>query len=693
MPLLRVGVDAKVTKVQADSMDRSDSRKKPLADRFRRWIRRKKRDRAIRREEKAIAKQLAAKARARELRELEKSAPSTDSIVPPSFPAHQPKTTDKDELSKQGQDQASPPAPSPPPVPLTGIGDYLKRYREVRKAQLLQQRLAREARRDEAAKARERTKKSAFGVGSTDQSASDVRIPYRQRPIYFIRKYVRQAIKYRVPHWLVAMSPAVLLGFGVVMPSMIHSKEHAAASFARYQNAWSEAVRGKRLNEAALIGNRVIASPLADSRDLLAYFDTLVANGDLQQAVRLLIARESDQRDLFIAEYRFDIAERFVSMLEGSSELVDLALKKFAESLNGPLSREKEIRARKVLANAAAVRGDLASAMAILLPIRNADLVSRCDILWLSWKIDSGNTTAQLVKDAEEALQLIEGRMAQNPISDDQEIAARARLSSLLRKDDQFLEWLDANARIDEEGKTRWKREFENLALIREVRSVPLKPDAAWNRLSVILDREPNNPELIDMAIGLAIASPERTSQNARNWVVNRIRAASADSQLLARAAMAAHAAGQWPLAIECYERLVAIPTNDPGVLNNLAALYYKFPPYRYEEASKLIDRALAEAPDNLNFIETKGQILARLGRVDEARTLLERCLATFPNEWNLHNTLAQVYEHLGNKELGSVHSEKLATLKKPANAPQEDRITFASKPNEPVPASNPGDK
>lgn len=693
MPPRGAGVDAKVTKVQADSMDRSDSRQKTLAERFRRWIRRKKRDRAIRREEKAIAKQIAAKARARELRELEKSAPSTDPIVPPSFPVQQPKKQDSVETVTQGQNQASPTVSPPTSVALTGIGDYLKRYLEVRKAQVLQQKLASEARRIEAAKGRDRSKKSAFGVGSTDQSASDVRIPYRQRPIYFIKKYVRQAIRYRVPHWIAAMSPAVLFGFGVVMPSMIQSKEHSAASFARYQDAWIDAVRGERTQEASLIGNRIITSPLADSRDLLAYFDTLVVNGDYQKAVRLLIARESDQRDLVIAEYRFDIAERFVSMLEGSSELVDLALKKFAESLNGPLPKEKEIRARKVLANAAAVRGDLASALAILLPIRNADLVSRCDILWLSWNIESGDPPAQLVKDAEDAMQQIEGRMAQNPLIDEQEIAARARLSSLLRKDDQFLSWLEANSKINAEGKARWKREFENLALVREVRSVPLKPDAAWNRLSVILDREPNNPELIDMAIGLAIATPDRTSQNARNWLMTRIRAATADSQLLARSAMAAHATGQWPLATECYERLIAIPTKDPGIFNNLAALYYKFSPYRYEEASKLIDRALAEAPDNLNFIETKGQILARLGRVDEAKILLERCLATFPNEWNLHNTLAQVYEQLGNKELGAVHREKLATLKKPANAPQEDRITFADKPKEPKPASNSGGK
>lgn len=674
-------------------MDRSDSRKKPLAERFRRWIRRKKRERAIRREEKAIAKKLAAKARARELRELEKSAPSTDPIVPPPFPVQQPKTHDKVESVKQDQNQASPPVSPPLSVPLTGIGDYLKRYLKVRKAQVLQQRLAREARKIEASKGRERAKKSAFGVGSTDQSASDVRIPYRQRPIYFIKKYVRQAIRYRVPHWIAAMSPAVLFGFGVAMPSIIQSKEHAAASFARYQDAWTDAVHGNRTKEASLIGDRIISSPLADSRDLLSYFDTLVANGDYQKAVRLLIARESDQRDLVIAEYRFDVAERFVTMLEGSSELADLALKKFAESLNGPLSKEKEIRARKVLANAAAVRGDLASAMAILLPIRNADLVSRCDILWLSWNIDSGDPTAQLVKDAEDALQQIEGRMAQNPLIDEQEIAARARLSSLLRKDDEFLAWLEANSRIDAEGKARWKREFENLTLVREVRSVPLNPDAAWNRLTVILDREPNNPELIDMAIGLAIATPDRTSQKARNWVLTRIRAATVDPQILARTAMAAHAAGQWPLAIECYERLIAVPTNDPGVFNNLAALYYKFPPYRYEEASKLIDRALAEAPDNLNFIETKGQILARLGRVDEAKTLLERCLATFPNEWNLHNTMAQIYEYLDDKELGAVHREKLATLKKPANAPEEDRITFASKPKEPEPDSKSGDK
>ncbi len=670
-------------------MDRSDSRKKSLAERLRRWIRRKKRDRAIRNEEKAISKQLAAKARARELRELQKSAPSTESIAPPFAPPQPKKNESDDPRDRTESLPSSTPPPPKPSVPLTGIVEHFERFREVRKAQIIQQRLARQARRIEAEKEREHKKKSSFGVGSTDQSASDVRIPYRQRPIYFLKKYVRQAVRNRIPHWILAMSPAVLVGFGMAMPSLIQSKDHAAAAYAQYQEDWTDAMRGKRWKEAELIGNRVIASSLSDSRDLLAYFDTLVANGEFQKAVRLLLARESDQRDLVIAEYRFDIAERFLTRLEGSQELSLIAFNKFSESLKGPLSKEKEIRARKVLSSASAVRGDLASAMAILLPIRNTDLVSRCDILWLSWNIDSGIMTAQMVKDAEDALLEIEERMARTPIAVDQEIAARARLSSLLRKDDQFLEWLEANSRLDPAGKDRWKREFENLALVRELRDVPLKPDRAWARLRAILEREPNNLEMIEMAIGLAIAAPERTSQGAREWVTRRIREESPDAKLLPMAAMAAHANGQWPLAIECYQRILTLNPKDASVLNNLAAIYYKFPPYRFDEALKLIDRALAEMPVNLSFIETKGQILARLGRIDEARSLLESCLATFPDEWNLHNTLFQIYEYQGNQELANVHREKLGSLKKPANAPQSNRIIFAVKPDEPKSAAN----
>jgi tetratricopeptide (TPR) repeat protein len=662
-------------------MDRSDrhrSGNKSIADRFRRWYRRRQRDRAIRAEESKITKQLASKARARELRELEKSSPETDPQV--RQPAPQPQHVEPAaDVSQQIRKQVA------EPVPFTGVIDHWKKYRKVRAAIAEQSQVTRHARRLAAAKSGSKSKSSKFGVGSTEQSASDVRVPYRQRPIYFIRKYARQSVKRRIPHWFAAMSPALVFGLGVIMPAMTESNGHAASAIVQYREAWTAAVqKGDRPKEAELCGRRVIFSPQSESRDLIAYFDTLVANGELQRAVQVLLAREDDQREQALAEYRFDIAERFIGRLQGSAELVNLALKKFGESLQGPLAKHKEIKARKVLSSAMAVRGDLIGALGMLAPIRNVDLVSRIDSLWLSRSINPANANDAFFREVETAAKEIEARVAGTQALDFQDIAAYARVASLLARDDQFIAWLDSDTRLDAPAKVRWRREIANLSLVRELRTVPLNPEAAWAKLRPILDQEPDNEGMIDTAIGLAIAPPDRTSKSAREWVSKKLKSDSVDAKTLGRASMAAHANAQWPLAIELYEGVAKREPKNPIVLNNLAGMYYKIPPYRLDEALKLIDRAIAELPDNLGILETKGQILARMGRVDEARDILERCLTGFPNEWNLHNTLAQIYEYQGNPQLGALHREKLAKISKPANAPIQERIDFrasAAKP------------
>lgn len=671
-------------------MSRPDSRNKTLVERIRRWIRRKRRDRAIRAEEKKIAAHLAAKARAREIRELQKTEPNVQEPGIAPIPILRP----KEPGATPQVDRTVPDAA--PPIPMPGLFAHWRRYRELRAAQIQLDRQARRARSSESSEKRKksssldvgstdqsasvvvkRKKASSFGVGSSDQSASDVKITLRRHPIRRLRRAYRRSVRRRIPQWLLAMSPALFFGLGLVLPAMTESSGNASANLAQYRDAWAEAVRGKRWKDAELFGLRVISNPSPPTRDLFDYFDTLVADGQLQSAVRLLIAAEHDQRDLAIADYRFDIAERFLTRLEGSSELVELALAKLSESLRGPLAKDKEIRARKVLSSAFAVRGDLGSALAILQPIRENDLVTQCDCLWLSWNIAPFRRNESFDQEVAEALKRIEERMVGQSILEGQEIAARARLSSLSNQDAQFLEWVEKDARIDAAGKEVWKREIENLGLVRVLRTEPLNPVAAWDRLSPILEREPDNQEMIDMAIGLAIAAPDRTSQGARDWLMRKVRDKSTDSRLLSRASIAAHSSAQWALAAECYERLVALDPNDSAALNNLAGLYYKTLPYRFDEALKLIDQALVLAPDHLAFLETKGQILARLGRVDEARALLERCLASFPEEWNLHNTLAQIYEQQGRRDLSTVHREKLLGLKKPVNAPVDDRIVF----------------
>ena len=95
----------------------------------------------------------------------------------------------------------------------------------------------------------------------------------------------------------------------------------------------------------------------------------------------------------------------------------------------------------------------------------------------------------------------------------------------------------------------------------------------------------------------------------------------------------------------------------------------YKFPPRDLDESLRLVEKALELAPKNLVILETKGQVLARMGRFDEAREILLRTIPALPKEWNLHNTLAQIYDREGDTRNASAHRNLLKTIPKPTDA------------------------
>lgn len=667
----------------------SNSRNKSLPERFSRWLKRKRRERAIRSEERRVARELAAKAHQREERDLKRSAPGEAPLASTPFDA---KPAEPFAAAPQTGSFLSANTES---IDLGGLMVHWKRYRTIRKAVLEQRRLAAQAEDADATRLEERRNKSSiavastapeverksprvsksFGVGSTDQSASDVKIPYRKRPIYLIKRIVKRCVRQRIPHWLAAMSPALIMVGAIVMPAVSNSENHAAEAIPQLRRIWTESVRSGSWPSAELAGSRVISSGLSDKRDDLLYFDTLIGIQKPAKALGYLISRESAQRELSLAEYRFDVGEAILAKLIAAPSAVDLALRKFDESLRGPLPVEKQIKARKFLANAYAVRGDFVRAVALLEPIRAQDLIARCDLLWLRWNLDSENTPAAFADEVENAMKELTARIESGNASDRSVIAASARLRSVLRQEESFRKWIDSNTSLNADAKAYWRREIDYLSLVTELRSKPLDPEAAWKKLRPILEMQPDNAELTEIAIKLAVGTEKESSKEAYEWLAARVKDDKAESKFLVKVSLIAHANSRWEVAADCYERLIRSDPTNLTALNNLAGIYYKFPPYRLDRALELIERALETTPGNLGIQETKGQILARLGRFDLAKPLLEECLAAFPEEWNLHNTLAQIYEFEGTRNLAEVHRARLAKLRKPSNAPAEDRI------------------
>jgi tetratricopeptide (TPR) repeat protein len=101
--------------------------------------------------------------------------------------------------------------------------------------------------------------------------------------------------------------------------------------------------------------------------------------------------------------------------------------------------------------------------------------------------------------------------------------------------------------------------------------------------------------------------------------------------------------------------------TKDPRhsvARNNYAWVVLQEPKGDLEDALAAVNKALEIRPDEFRFRETRGQILARLGRWQEAIAELEYAANGMPESSDIHRSLAKAYDALGEKQLAQVHRE-----------------------------------
>jgi|GEM_PF-5169440 len=107
--------------------------------------------------------------------------------------------------------------------------------------------------------------------------------------------------------------------------------------------------------------------------------------------------------------------------------------------------------------------------------------------------------------------------------------------------------------------------------------------------------------------------------------------------------------------AAELYAIALEVDSNDAVAANNIAWLHLQAE--RLEEALVAAEKTVSIEPKP-NYLETRGQILAKLSRYDEAIADLERALnGQLPNPANTHRTLAMIYKKVGKRQMSEQHS------------------------------------
>ncbi len=111
------------------------------------------------------------------------------------------------------------------------------------------------------------------------------------------------------------------------------------------------------------------------------------------------------------------------------------------------------------------------------------------------------------------------------------------------------------------------------------------------------------------------------------------------------------------------WDRALELSPDTPVLLNNLAWLFYQTDPTKLPKALQLVNLAIEKSPDEINFRDTRGHILVKMGRHKEALKDLEAVLPLSPNKASLHRTLALVYAQLDSPTMAAEHERQAKAL------------------------------
>lgn len=556
-----------------------------------------------------------------------------------------------------------------------GILSRIRAEREVRRKIMAERKAMNDSMTGVAPKPSSRAAKSEFGVGSQADYATEKPKNQVVDKKKLLSRIGAKLLDLRIPQWGLATLPVILIFAYAIIPSVTEHKDRGVRLARGKQALLPDLVKTANFTEAELVCRRAIAEKVASMDDIFTYFDILTRQDKKGQAWSLLIAQEETQNINELGQFELRFAEKILNTGDLPPGAFNLAMKKLVESLKTKMPEADETRARQYLSRMLLANGNIADAYRTLEPIqaRNDQIAS--EVLFLKINMGDANLSLDDQSKAKRLLESFDRKLNGNKNPSDEDIGAQIRLLTLLGRDDEARIKVAQLPNRDPNEIFKWTRLINEILLAKEVRKKEIDEVSVWAKLEPIIKGDPDNQPCINIATTLWATTKDPSKSAAFEWVQARLNSGEASMPFLEAASMAAHVNSKWPLARDVYEKILKKQPDHVVALNNMASLLYKYPPYQLDRALTLIDQGLALKPNMIALMETKGQILARLGQFNEAKPLLETTLAMEPNDWNIHNTLAQIYDQEGLKNQAQAHRDRLAKLQKPSNAPLENTI------------------
>ena len=107
------------------------------------------------------------------------------------------------------------------------------------------------------------------------------------------------------------------------------------------------------------------------------------------------------------------------------------------------------------------------------------------------------------------------------------------------------------------------------------------------------------------------------------------------------------------------WEQAARLDPSMPAYANNLAWALAISPEPDLPRALATIDPVVARYPNDPRFRETRGQVLAKLGRWKDALPDLQSALLVYSGSRELHRALAATYDHLEAPGMAAEHRRR----------------------------------
>jgi len=191
------------------------------------------------------------------------------------------------------------------------------------------------------------------------------------------------------------------------------------------------------------------------------------------------------------------------------------------------------------------------------------------------------------------------------------------------------------------------------------------RPD--WDRRSLELlcrsiETVPDRSEPYDALTPLTLR-PGEVGEQARELLLTGLARGVRPDRLHGLLAQWCSRTGRSDESILHWRAVIAAEPQSVPALNNLAWELCWHQPPMLDEALDMINRALALSPGVPVLRETRGQILARMGRSREALADLLAAIGGMNENARLHATLAEVYRDLKLPDEAKLHIERAAQL------------------------------